>query len=94
MDNVAWVIASLIFLCFMGIFWRFGSEPIRSFAIRKRNELDEVDEATEKFRSAFLDDFEGYLASINRRNKFRYRIAAGGFFVAFLISLLLALSAG
>jgi len=93
MDNVAWVIASLIFVCFMGLFWRFGDEPIRSFAIRKRSELDELDEETKKFRDAFLNDFNGYLVSINRRNKFRYRIAAGGFFVAFLISLLLALSA-
>jgi len=92
--DIAWVLASLIFLCFMVLFWRFGNDPIRSFAVRQRFEEDEADAETKKFRDAFLKDFNGYLVSINDRNKYRYRIAAGGFFVAFLISLLLSISLG
>lgn len=92
--DIAWVFASLIFLIFMVLFWSFGNDPLRAFSIRQRFEEDEADAETKQFRDAFLKDFDGYLASINARNKFRYRIAAGGFFVAFLTSLLLSVTLG
>jgi hypothetical protein len=90
--EIAWVFAALIFLCFAGLFWSFGNQPLRSFSIRQRFEEDEADEELKKFRDGFLQEFDGYLTSINARNKFRYRIAAGGFLVAFLTALLLSVT--
>jgi hypothetical protein len=92
--DIAFVIASLIFVVFMVILWGFGNNPLRTFAIRQRFEEDEADEESKRFRDLFLNEFDGYLASINARNKFRYRVAAGGFFAAFLITLLLAMYLG
>jgi hypothetical protein len=40
----------------------------------------------------FMLDFEGYLQSINTRNKVRYRIASGGFLVAGMAAVLLSLA--
>ncbi len=93
MFTVPWLIATLIFFSFSFIFWRFGNAPIRSFTFRERSGVEvqtdvlEVDDST----SEFLLEFEGYLEAINQRNKFRYRIAAGGFLIAGLTALLLAL---
>ena len=93
MFTVPWLIATLIFFSFSFIFWRFGNGSIRSFTFRERSgvevqaDVSEVDEST----SEFLQEFEGYLESINKRNRFRYRIAAGGFLIAGLTALLLAL---
>jgi hypothetical protein len=92
--DITWVFASIIFIIFMVLFWAFGNDPLRTFAIRQRFEEDEADEEVKKFRDLFLKEFDGYLASINRRNKFRYRVAAGAFFAAFLTSLLLAVTLG
>jgi len=95
MITVSWLIAALIFFYFSLIFWRFGNEPIRTFAIRRRSEKEEAqagESEDEESTSEFLGEFEGYLQSINERNKFRYRLAAGGFLVAGLTALLLALA--
>ncbi|TET96446.1 MAG: hypothetical protein E3J30_11775 [Anaerolineales bacterium] len=95
MITVSWLIATLIFFYFSLIFWRFGNEPIRTFTIRQRSEKEE-DQAgeseDEELTSEFLGEFGGYLKSVNDLNKFRYRLAAGGFLVAALTALLLALA--
>jgi hypothetical protein len=86
-----WLLAALIFLCFSIIFFGFGRDPIRSFSIRERFDDDEnVESSGQKQINAFLKDFDGYLASVNARNKFRYLIASGGFLVATLVCVLLA----
>jgi len=95
MITVSWLIAALIFFYFSLIFWRFGNEPIRTFAVRRRSETEEIqagEAENEELTSKFLGEFEGYLQSINDRNKFRYRLAAGGFLISGLTSLLLALA--
>jgi hypothetical protein len=91
---VPWLIAALIFFSFSFVFWHFGNDPIRSYTDRKLPEAKESDvEAFEDdpVTSEFLREFDGYLESINKRNRFRYRIAAGGFIIAGLTALLLAL---
>jgi hypothetical protein len=85
--TAAWFLAALSFFCFSVIFWRFGNEPIRLFTFRQRDEMMK-DELTE----GFMLDFEGYLQSINTRNKLRYRIASGGFLVAGMTAVLLSLA--
>ena len=93
MTSITWLLAALIFLCFSVIFFSFGRDPIRSFAVRERFDDEEnVDSKSQKRIDAFLKDFDGYLASINARNRFRYYIAAGGFMVATLVCLLLAVA--
>jgi hypothetical protein len=95
MLRLSWFIAALIFFSFSLGFWRFGTDPIRSFAIRERFGIPEPgagESESDKLITAFLRDFDGYLKSINERNRFRYRIAAGGFLIAALASILLALS--
>lgn len=95
MITMSWLIAALIFFYFSLIFWRFGNEPIRTFNIRQRSEKEETqagDSENEEHTSKFLGEFEGYLQSINNRNKFRYRLAAGGFLISGLTALLLALA--
>jgi hypothetical protein len=92
MNSITWLLAALIFLCFSIVFFSFGRDPIRSFAIRKRFDEVDADEPGQKRVDAFLEDFDGYLASINARNRFRYYIAAGGFLVATLVCLLLSIA--
>lgn len=94
MFTVPWFIATLIFFSFSFIFWHFGNDPIRSYANRQQSEAKETDVVVledDPTASEFLREFEGYLESINKRNRFRYRIAAGGFLIAGLTALLLAL---
>ena len=93
MVDTSWLIATLIFLVFCVLFLAFGNEPIRSFTLRQRFNVGEEppgESESDKRIATFLQEFEGYLKNINNRNKFRYRIAAGGFFIAALTSLLLA----
>jgi hypothetical protein len=93
MTSITWLLAALIFLCFSVIFFSFGRDPIRSFAVRERFDEDEnVESQSQKRIEAFLKDFDGYLQSVNARNRFRYYIAAGGFLVATLVCLLLAVA--
>jgi hypothetical protein len=94
MFTVPWLIAALIFFSFSFVFWHFGNDPIRSYADRHQsqmegNEAGELED--EVITSEFLHEFDGYLESINQRNRFRYRIAAGGFLIAGMTALLLAL---
>ena len=94
MLTVPWLIAALIFFSFSFIFWHFGNDPIRSYTDRQQTDAKESDVDTltdDPSVSEFLREFDGYLESINQRNRFRYRIAAGGFLIAGLTALLLAL---
>jgi hypothetical protein len=94
MLTVPWLIAALIFFSFSIVFWHFGNDPIRSYADRHQSQTEENEAGgleDELITSEFLHEFDGYLESINQRNRFRYRIAAGGFLIAGLTALLLAL---
>ena len=94
MLTVPWLIAALIFFSFSFVFWHFGTDPIRSYANRPQSEAQATDDGMledDSTISEFLREFDGYLESINQRNRFRYRIAAGGFLIAALTALLLAL---
>ena len=94
MITVPWLIAALIFFSFSFVFWHFGSDPIRPYANRPQSEAKVTDVGVledDPITSEFLHEFEGYLESINKRNRFRYRIAAGGFVIAGLAALLLSL---
>ncbi|HEY42586.1 MAG TPA: hypothetical protein G4O11_01250 [Anaerolineae bacterium] len=94
MFTVPWLIAALIFFSFSFVFWHFGNDPIRSYANRHKSQEKETDVGVledDPTTSEFLREFDGYLESINQRNKFRYRIAAGGFLIAGLTALLLSL---
>jgi hypothetical protein len=92
MNPITWLLAALIFLCFSVIFFSFGRDPIRSFAVRQRFDEEDAESQSQKRINAFLDDFDGYLKSVNARNRFRYYIAAGGFLVATLVCILLAVA--
>lgn len=94
MITVPWLIAALIFFSFSFVFWHFGNDPIRSYVNRHQSEAMGTDVGLledDPTASEFLREFEGYLDSINKRNRFRYRIAAGGFVIAGLTALLLSL---
>ena len=94
MITVPWLIAALIFFSFSFVFWHFGNDPIRSYADRHQTKAMDTDVGVledDPTTSEFLREFEGYLESINKRNRFRYRIAAGGFVIAGLTALLLSL---
>jgi hypothetical protein len=91
MPTQVWPIVAVIFFYFSVLFWRFSIEPIRMFHDRRgdeRKEPESVKDEADKFATDFLHDFEGYLASINRTNKIRFRLSSAGFFVAGLTSLL------
>jgi hypothetical protein len=94
MITVPWLIAALIFFSFSFVFWHFGNDPIRPYVNRQQSETEDTDVGViedDPTASEFLREFEGYLDSINKRNRFRYRIAAGGFAIAGLTALLLSL---
>jgi hypothetical protein len=85
MPDQTWLIVAVIFFYFAFVFWRFSNEPIRPFRLRPQGEEEEgetSDPKQEKYAAEFLHDFEGYLASINRMNKVRYRLSTGGFLIA------------
>jgi hypothetical protein len=94
MFTVPWLIAALIFFSFSFVFWHFGNDSLRSYVNRQQSEVMDTDVGVledNPTTSEFLQEFEGYIESINKRNRFRYRIAAGGFVIAGLAALLLAL---
>jgi hypothetical protein len=94
MITVPWLIAALIFFSFSFVFWHFGNDQLRYYVDRQQSEAKDTDVGVlddDPTTFEFLRDFEGYLDSINKRNRFRYRIAAGGFVIAGLTALLLSL---
>ena len=94
MITVPWLIAALIFFSFSFVFWHFGNDPIRSYVNLQQSEATGTDVGVledDPTASEFLREFDGYLDSINKRNRFRYRVAAGGFAIAGLTALLLSL---
>jgi hypothetical protein len=85
MPYQTWLIVAIIFFYFAFVFWRFSNEPIRYFKFRRRSEAKEDekgDSEVELLPEDFLHDFEGYLEAINRLNKVRFRLSAGGFLVS------------
>ncbi len=85
MPTQVWPIIAVIFLYFSAFFWRLSNSPIRMFHFRQGGETTELkpDETdTDKFTADFLLEFDGYLASVNRLNKTRYRLSSAGFFVS------------
>lgn len=93
--NIAWLIAMLIFFYYAILFWNFSNQPLRFFTIRKRYDQDGnelIPFEGDNPPTQFLKEFEGYLGSINKQNKFRYRIASGGFVMAGMGALLLAIA--
>jgi hypothetical protein len=95
MITIAWLVATMIFFYYAIIFWNFGKKPLRFFTIRKRfdeNGNEIIPYEGENAPTQFLKEFEGYLGSINKNNKFRFRIASGGFIMAGFAALMLALA--
>lgn len=85
----------LIFFYYAIVFWNFSNKPLRFFTIRKRYDQDGNEIVQYEGEGApiqFLKEFEGYLGSINKVNKFRFRIASVGFVMAGMGALLLAIA--
>jgi hypothetical protein len=86
-----WILIALAFFYFGLIFWGYSRMAIRPFRIRQREggeEKTDIDLDKEPLTNEILQDFTGYLDSINTANKTRYRIGALGFFIAGLTAIL------
>jgi hypothetical protein len=87
---VVWLFFSAFFFYFSYINWRQSTEGIRPFRFRERSDYSGTEEADPELHKAnitFVNDFNGYLESINKHNRSRQRAAAIGFFIAGVISM-------
>lgn len=78
-----WLLLALIFLYFAFVYWRYSSAPLRTFVSRRRLEIDseiEISDVDEIERE--LQEFKGYLDSMNRSIQLRFRVGAIGFLIA------------
>jgi len=85
MLGITWITLTVVFFYFSFVYWRYSTSPMRSFIYRSIGEPQEVDGSESElsqFSDEFRGDFEGFLASINKTNKVRYRVAAAGFLIA------------
>jgi hypothetical protein len=80
--DLTWIFLAAIFFYFAYIYWRYSVSPIRPFVFRKRGEGGEVIETDPEPPAELSRDLQGFLDSVNSMNKIRYRVAAGGFFIA------------
>ncbi|NIM93744.1 MAG: hypothetical protein GTO18_08545 [Anaerolineales bacterium] len=88
-----WFLIACSFFYFSFMFWRYSNTPMRYFTLRKsRTYADGPDELGVEDRSEFLRDINGYLDSINKQIKTRYRIGSLGFLIAGLTAILAGLS--
>lgn len=72
-----WLILALMFVYFAYSYWRYSASPLRAFVPRRRMDeeveiqLSDVDEIERE-----LEEFKGYLNSMNRTIQTRFRIAS------------------
>ena len=85
MLGITWITLAVVFFYFTFVYWRYSNSPMRSFIFRDIEET-QPDEGSESELSQLSDefrrDFKGFLTSINKTNKVRYRVAAAGFLIA------------
>lgn len=78
-----WLLLALIFVYFAFAYWRYSSSPLRTFVSRRRGEenseieISDVDEIERE-----LEEFKGYLESMNRSIQLRFRVGSIGFLIA------------
>jgi hypothetical protein len=78
-----WLLLTLVFIYFAYAYWRYSSAPLRTFVSRKRPELDSEEVVPEiDGLERELQEFKGYLESMNRSIQMRFRIGAIGFLIA------------
>jgi hypothetical protein len=78
-----WLLLALIFTYFAYAYWRYSSAPLRTFVSRRRLDQDseiEISDVDEIERE--LEEFKGYLESMNRSIQSRFRVGAIGFLIA------------
>jgi hypothetical protein len=72
-----WLILALMFVYFAYAYWRYSASPLRSFVPRRRMDeeveiqLSDVEEIERE-----LEEFKGYLNSMNRTIQSRFRVAS------------------
>jgi hypothetical protein len=83
-----WLFLSAIFFYFAFVHWRESRISIRPF--RHREHAGQAGKAAgaERLLRDFVEDFNRYLEVVNTQNKSRNLAAAGGYFVAGLVSLI------
>ena len=78
-----WLLLALIFIYFAFAYWRYSSSPLRTFISRRRVDQDseiEISDLEEIERE--LEEFKGYLKSMNRSIQLRFRVGAIAFLIA------------
>ena len=87
MVDLTLIFLSVMFFYFALVFWQYSTIPVRPFIIRQ---LDAPQEDTQGDHDSLLDeisaDINGYLTSLFRTNKIRFRAAAAGFLIAGIAS--------
>ena len=85
MIRITWITLTVVFFYFAFVYWQYSTSPMRSFIFRNIEETQPVEDSESELSQLsdeFRGDFEGFLASINKTNKVRYRVAAAGFLIA------------
>ena len=78
-----WLLMALIFVYYAFAYWRYSSSPLRTFVSRRRVDEDseiEISDVDEIERE--LEEFKGYLESMNRSIQLRFRVGSVGFLIA------------
>ena len=79
---ITWITLTVVFFYFAFVYWRYSTSPMRSFIFRNIEEAQQVEGGESVLPEEFRRDLEGFLASIDKTNKTRYRVAAAGFLIA------------
>jgi hypothetical protein len=72
-----WLILALMFVYFAYSYWRYSASPLRTFVPRRRmDEEVEVQLSDLEEIERELEEFKGYLKSMNRNLQNRFRVAS------------------
>ena len=78
-----WLLLAIIFVYYAFAYWRYSSSPLRTFVSRRRVDEDsaiDISDVDEIERE--LEEFKGYLESMNRSIQLRFRLGSIGFLIA------------
>ena len=85
-----WLFFAAFFFYFAYMHWRQSTEDIREFKIRDResggSEPPQVD--LKEANQTFVEEFNRYLASVNKHNRLRHRSAAIGYAISGVVALI------
>ena len=85
-----WLFFAAFFFYFAYMHWRQSTEDIREFTIRDRESggTEPLQADLKEANETFVEEFNRYLASVNKHNRLRHRSAAIGYAISGVVALI------